>query len=139
MPSVGVAPGGPHGREQPVELTRYGVLSRQLALLVDKRVEFLSFLRFALLFVTLVEVDDAVEVDGLLDEVNGPEAARPLEQHVLEVVSNPSRFSRVVFAPSAHGNLRIEPGLFVVLRQINGKAIVENVDVDPMGSVLCGL
>jgi len=39
-------------------------------------------------------------------------------------------FRRIVLAAGAHGDLRLEPGRLVVLRQVNLQAVVQIVNLD---------
>ena len=70
-------------------------------------------------------------MDALFFVVQGANPLRPFEQHhVFQIVCNAGCFGRIVLAAGPHGYLSIEPGFLMVLRQRNGQAVVESVDVD---------
>jgi len=61
-----------------------------------------------------------------------------LEKQVLKVVGQAGVVGGVVLVAGADDDLRIEPWRFVVLREINGQAVVQLVDTDARGVVVGG-
>ena len=127
----GVRPLCPDGGHEFVVLIGDEILGSHLTHGVDPVIGLSAQFRVRELTIRLIAGLDILQQGGLCLGIGGPEMCRPLKHQVLEVVRQTRRLCGVILRTRPHGDIRLNPRLLIVHREIHLQSIIQGIDACP--------
>ena len=124
----GVRALSPDGSHQLVVLIGDEILGSHLTHRVDLVIRLLALIRVCQQTIPLIAVFDVLQQRRLSLRIGRTEMRRTLKHQVLQVMRQTSRLRRVILRSRPDGNIRLNPRLLIVHREINLQTIIEGID-----------